>query len=139
MILYVPDGSLLILELSIILLEFCLSLVLKIGVDLHELLEYIFQVGLIFLSWWVVWMFGCTLVPIVLTGDGVISVPQNISVGIEIVSLSIHIVNLFFRGKTCSTLSITMVALTKVTSHDLGRRSIANYSQLLLDSSILYR
>ena len=84
-------------------------------------------------------MSGCTLVPIILTGVGVISVPRNISVGVEIVSLSIHIINLFFRGGTCSTLSIRMVALTKVTSHDLGKKSIANYSQLLLDSSILFK
>ena len=50
----VPNGSLLVLELSIILLELCLSSIHKIGMCLHELLEHVFEAKLLLLSRWVV-------------------------------------------------------------------------------------
>ena len=116
MILYISNGSLLVLELSIILLEFCLSPIHKIRVYLRELLEHVFQVRLIFLSQWVLWVSGCTLVPMVLTGVGMISVPRNIGIGVEVVPLNIHVINLLIRGRICSTLSIQMVPMAKITT-----------------------
>ena len=82
-------------------------------------------------------MLGATLIPTVLAKVSMITIPQNIVVGIEVVPLSIHVVHLFFKVWLYRALSTGVITLAKITSHNLCRRCIWSYPYILLNSRIL--
>ena len=58
------------------------------------------------------------LIPTILTKVGMISKPRNETIRMEVVPLSIHVIDLFIKYRLHSILSIWMVTLAEVTAQD---------------------